>query len=258
MKRLLATATSSIAALTIGFAANAAQVSYFLDSNYVDVGGEGTNQRADLVGSGNTVTDFSGIDDASWSAALTSADALVIPELEVDALSGDLSAATNANILSFVNGGGNLVVTNAFDSNQDDSLTLLNNIFGFSLVGNDSGSGDFNLSAAAAGTGFAGGAATLPSANAVNGVSVASLSGSMFNIYSNVDESAVFTTAFGMGNITFLGYDWFGGQDSEWAVVQDIAVNLGGNAAPVPVPGALVLMLAGMSGIAATKRKRAQ
>lgn len=235
--------------------AQAATVSYFFDNAFSDAPNEATNQRDDLVSTGNTVIDFSGTSDAAWAAALTGVDALVIPELENGVLSTAISNATKNEIRNFVMNGGSLVVTNAFFS---DSLTLLNEIFGYSLVADNAGQLTSLDAAEAAGTAFASGPATLGDLNAVNGIDSSSLDASMRNIYSNgVDFTAVFTAAFGAGNITFLGYDWFAGQDADWAAVQNIAVNLNA-AAAVPLPAALPLFATALGGLGVFARRRRQ
>ena len=165
-----------------------------------------------------------------------------------------LSAAVKLEIRNFVANGGNLVMTNSFFGN---TVSFLNEVFGFGLVVNDSGPATALDLAEAAGTDFAGGPAALGNLNAVNGISSASLSFDMKDIYNDgADFTAVFTTAFGAGNITFLGYDWFDGQNADWATVQDIAVNLGVNADPVPLPLAMPMFLMGLGGLRVMTRKK--
>lgn len=235
-------------ALVVGGTAQAATVSYFFDGAHGDTSNENINQRADLVGSGNTVNDFSGTSDAAWNAALAGVDALVIPELEVDGVSDNLSAATLTAIADFVSAGGNLVTTNVFGN----GLTFINDVFGTTLTGPTS-TGASSITAAGLLSEFGAGPANLAGLNAVDGATLASLGGAT-SVYDDGAISTVLTFAFGAGNVTFLGYDWFAGQDADWAAVQDIAVNL--DASPIPLPAGMPLLLVGLGALGIARRRK--
>ncbi|WP_120500232.1 VPLPA-CTERM sorting domain-containing protein [Roseovarius sp. EL26] len=244
-KSLLA---SAVVAMAITGSAQAATVSLFSDPSHGDVGGEVANQSADLTATGNTVNAFSGTGDAAWAAALAGADAVVIPELEVDGVSDNLSASTLTAIADFVTAGGNLVTTGVFGQ----GLTFINDVFGTSLTGTQFVP-DSSITATGLLTEFGAGPATLTSLDAVDGANLASLGGAT-SVYETGAFSTVFTFGFGNGNVTFLGYDWFDGQDGDWATVQDIAVNLG--ASQIPLPAGMPLLLAGLGAFGIARRSR--
>ena len=71
MKSIFKTSIGALAAMGMAVAsAQAGTVSFFFDNGFSDTSEEAISQRADLVGSGNTVTNFDGTLDATWIAAL--------------------------------------------------------------------------------------------------------------------------------------------------------------------------------------------
>jgi uncharacterized repeat protein (TIGR01451 family) len=201
-------------------------IAVFDDPAYVDTGGstssESDNVQAGLAAMGHTVQPFTGIDEASWSAALGGANVLVIPELEVNSNLGyDLSLAARAVIADFVNQGGGLI---EFYYGSD----FLNPVFGFSL--SDSGGDSSSITAAAMGTAFQGGPATLPSNNATWGLDSSTFPPGGLTIYSSGGNNAeVAWLPYGAGQIVYLGWDWFdaappGNQDGGWLEVLERAV----------------------------------
>jgi hypothetical protein len=114
-------------------------------------------------------------------------------------------------VAQFVLSGGGLILHGDFGSND---LGFLNGIFGFSLVD----AGDiFNNSLinlpAAGGTAFAAGPPSLPGtstgADAVYGLTTASLPAGNRSLYREGTNTSVFTVKRGFGQIVYLGYDWF-------------------------------------------------
>lgn len=201
-----------------------ARLALFFNATYSDIGGdigdEATEIQAALQSQGNTVTTFSGISAAAFSAALADQDALVIPELENANLNADLTPAARAVIANFVSGGGGLIL--AADSGSNDTA-LLNAVFGFTLTDGTVAPGTSLLSpAGAAGTPFAGGPATLPDNNLVSALTTASLPAGARSVYNVGTDTTVAAIGFGAGNVVFLGYDWFnalpapGSQDGGW------------------------------------------
>jgi hypothetical protein len=196
----------------------------FDDPNYVDTGdtseSESDNIQASLVALGHTVTTFTGVSDADFSAALTGKDVLLFPEQEINLLAPDLSPEAITVIRDFVANGGGLIA-NGF---AGDTPGLLNTLFGYSLL-EDFGFPTTRNSDAAA-TAFAGGPADLPFNDGTSCLINTSLPDDAFIIYDNGYGSTVAEMYFGDGKIVFLGWDWYlsdppnaGEQDSGWQQV---------------------------------------
>ncbi|EPX82357.1 hypothetical protein Salmuc_04082 [Salipiger mucosus DSM 16094] len=232
-------------------AAQAATVSSFYDSSYVDTSREALNIRSQATTLGNSVSTFTGTDQANWAAAMTGVDALLIPELERSALT--LDSATRSDVADFVGSGGNLVVSASYANNE---AALLNAIFGWSLTGG-SGSGAMQLQSAAAGTDFAGGPATLASLNGTYDLLLSSLPSSATAIYADSNSARVFSAEVGAGSVTFLAYDWYDtATDADWGAVLNTALNV--DVSPVPLPAGLPLLLAGLGGLVALRRRQSR
>jgi YVTN family beta-propeller protein len=232
--------------------AGTAVVAVFDDPTYVDTAGstdsESDNVQAGLAAMGYTVLPFTGIDEAAWSTALAGANVLAIPELENDSnLGNDLSPAARAVIADFVDSGGGLI-------EFDDGSSFLNPVFGFSL--SHSGGGNSSITAAAVGTAFQGGPATLPSNNATQGLDSSTFPVGGLAIYSSGGNNAeVAWLPYGSGQIVYLGWDWYdaappGSQDGGWLdVLERAALQVSGDFLGVfpawvkdyDVPGATVV-----------------
>jgi hypothetical protein len=94
-------------------------VALFFDPAYVDTttGGDGEayNLQQTLLTQGFDVHTFTGTTTAEWTAALTDADVVAVPELEVnDGLADDMEPGALAALQAFVDAGGRL--TNYIDS----------------------------------------------------------------------------------------------------------------------------------------------
>jgi hypothetical protein len=201
-----------------------ASIAVFDNPSYVDTLGaafsESDTIQASLVSLGHTVTTFTGLTAADFTAALAGKDVLVIPEQEIGAIAPALSAAAKTAIQNFVAGGGGLVIS-------CDYRDFLNGVFGYSLV--DGGSSTASITPAATGTAFAGGPATLPPHSFTLEFDTASLPSGAQTIYSDGVGSTVTLIPYGSGTIASLGWDWFnaaplGSQDSGWLQVLDSAV----------------------------------
>ncbi len=112
------------------------EIAFFDNPAYTDTAEESANLVAALEGLGHNVTIFSGITANDWLTATSAANLLVIPELDVGPLAGDLDGAALAAIFGYVNNGGGFI---GISSNREDAgiyrdITLWNAIFGFSLV----------------------------------------------------------------------------------------------------------------------------
>ena len=231
--------------------ANAIPVTVFYDNSFVDTSTEAANMTSQLGALGHSTTLFSGTSDADWSSALGSTGALVIPELENGNLSGSLSAATKSSVSSFVSGGGNLVVAG---SHTAYGLDLLNSIFGWSLIGTTHSFSSSSLTAAAAGTDFAAGPASLDGLNATWHITGGIPAGAT-SIYSDSTGTTVMNTAIGLGNVTFLAYDWFAtASNAGWGSVLDTAVTQG--ASSVPEPNIIVLLATGLVSFGLARRRK--
>ena len=136
-----------------------AQVSLFYDPTYMEVNtshaSEPYNIKQILEANGHAVTTFIGAGTDAWRNATQGADVLVIPSLEVAAVS--LSAGALFFLKDFVSRGGTLVTTQSFDQPNTD---LLNALFDTAL--NEGPGGPSNATAAVGGTTYSGAAAAIP------------------------------------------------------------------------------------------------
>lgn len=245
---------AAIAVVSTAFTATAqagpVTVSVFDDPSYVDTfGGSGSESdtiQASLTSLGHTVLTFVGTGDAAWMGAFDGADVVLVPELENGSLAGALPASTIAAISGDVAAGQRLVVIgSAFSVGGQRMGDFLNTVFGFSL--SESGLSTVTsstLTAAAAGTEFAGEAPSLTNFSGTSALT--GLPGGSTSIYESGGASTVAIMPFGAGDIVYIGWDWFdaaplGSEDGGWLSVLDTAV-MGGGSAVVPEPSSLALL----------------
>ncbi len=212
-------------------------VSLFADPSYVDTssdtGGEVENVREAITNRACEVISFTGTSAAAFEQAVSVGNVLYIPETENGSPDLNIDAEAAGVISNFVAGGGCLIV-NYYSG-------LLNAVFGFGI--SNSSPADGSLLAAAAGTVFEGGPASLGNNDATDGLLISSLPAGAKAVY-QANEGACATVAlipFGAGKIIFLGYDWYdavprGSQDNGWDEVMGRALHAGTG---VSLPAAL-------------------
>jgi hypothetical protein len=205
-------------------------VSVFDDPAYVDtssggVTAESDNVQASLRSGGYTVTTFTDV-----AAAAAANRILLFPEQEIASLGPALSTAAKTALASFVADGG-LMIVHGTGLSPARTATLLNTVFGFSLVesGQVSSGPAYARMAAATGTAFANDTASLPFNNGSSTLQTTSLPTGALSIYENAGQSMVALIRYGSGKIIFLGWDWYnaapvGSQDSGWLQVLASAV----------------------------------
>jgi hypothetical protein len=236
----------TVAALaSVPTAAQAANIAFFANPTYVDdtnPGGEATNLNASLVAFGHTVSPFTGITAADFSAALAGKDAIVIPEQERPAsLQADLQNDARQVLRDFVAGGGNFVT---FAQHK----AVLDSVFGFSIGGTGPTMGaNATKMAAAADTPYKDGPTTLAPNSAVYGMPVSALPAGAKVAYqltqSSVDYAVVVLIPYGSGTITYFGWDWFnsappigGGADGGWQQMLNLSTTAAPPRAAPPAP----------------------
>lgn len=172
-------------------------------------------------------------------------DVVVLPEIEIGSLTTDLSAAGKSSLNAFIFGGGRLVT-----SGSTQNRLFLNDVFGWTLIGNSTGV-DHTIQPDALGTGFADGPASLPSPSATSSVLDSSLPPGSLRIYQSGSSVGVSSIPHGAGWVTVLGWDFYnaepvGTEDGGW--LQTL------NSAIVPEPGLPVGILVGVLALALRQR----
>jgi autotransporter-associated beta strand protein len=204
------------------------KVVVFDDPLFVRTGGttidESDTVQATLNSLAHTVTTFTGTTGASWSAALTGEDVILIPPL-TNPLGSVMDGSATTALQNFVAGGKTLIIYPDYSSARH--LPFLSSVFGFTCV-SGSISSPYPKTAATAGTEFADDSATLPYNTYVTGLNVSSMSGAM-TMYGTTTGSVVTLMRYGSGLVIFLGWDWkyavpMGTTDGGWKGVLDSAV----------------------------------
>ncbi|MEX0778069.1 MAG: Ig-like domain-containing protein [Phycisphaeraceae bacterium] len=203
-------------------------VAVFDDALYVDSAGDYSSEsdtvQATLASLGFTVSTFTGINAADFTSALSTADVLLVPELEKRDLAADLSAQAKAVIASFVASGGGLIVNSQLNG---WSTNLLNSLLGTSLF--ISSSSASTRTAAAAGTEYQDDPATLDAPSATYGVLLSSLPTEAVTIYSDSFDATVLLLPYGRGKASHLAWDWYdavplGSRSGAWLQVLESTV----------------------------------
>jgi hypothetical protein len=167
---------------------------------------EAVTQAATLATAlgGSTSAGFSGTSDGAWSAALATANIIIIPQTSSTSA---LSATTRSNITAWVNGGGRLMA-----EWTTENVDLLNSILGSSMTQTFGGSGSgtplIPRTAAATGTSFESAPASLPTLNNHGGIVTTSLPTGALSMYELSGVTHVMVRQVGSGSVAFMSWDW--------------------------------------------------
>lgn len=194
-----------------------AGVTVLVNTNYVDFNASRTNAEASnvvlsLESFALDVATFVDIGTDNIVAVTRDTRILVIPELEQDDVTPDLSPESRSRIVSFVENGGTLLVfaTN-FGTDTGRHINFLNTLFGYSTLRTDV-AGPYELSSSeAAGTPFAFGPPSIPAPSATRAIDETTLPAEALVIYEAPTEgdAAVSLIPRGDGEIVVIGWDWF-------------------------------------------------
>lgn len=229
------------AALSLG--QTKSEVALFSNIIYVDYipgasAAEGSNLEQSLLNLQYHVRKFDYLQSNDLTTALNETTAVIFPDLEKNAnpsLLDSLDEQARRTLKNYVNNGG---IFMTFSDGSLHSDTLLNTLFGFSLI-RGSTVGNYLLNPnpeATQGTPFANGPASLPSNNLTRSPFVSSLPPNARAIYSTntdplSDTAAVWCIPMGKGWIVSYSWDWFnavptGTQDSGWLDVLNKGLHL--------------------------------
>lgn len=228
-RRLLVTAVA--AALVAGCGSSSKSTpptgaAVFTNSSYVDFdpmkapSAAASNLVATLAYQPVPVTEFTGTVAGDVKMATAGRKVLAFPWQAIY-LDPDVDQATRDQVKAFTAAGG----TTMFFWLDTGSLALVNDTFGWSLAEGTTFTSLDVISldaAAAAGTPFAGGPATLEAVDTTNSVTVASLPAGARVVYGDgAGDAAVTVIPVGSGRVVLYGWDWTdafptGGQDGGW------------------------------------------
>jgi hypothetical protein len=180
--------------------ADAAKIAFYFDPRYVSDDAD-LERQALSIALGHDVTTFAGTSGTQWQSALAGAELVVVPE-QSDVLFLALDAAARTALHDYVFHGGGLLLNLGSSRARD----LLNGIFGFS-TSSAFDAGPYAATAATTGTPFAA-IASLPAANSVISMQVASLPAGARVFYTAGTSAAAFGAKVGAGHVAFLGFDW--------------------------------------------------
>jgi hypothetical protein len=214
---------------------------------------------------GSTSAGFSGTSDPAWSTALATANIIIIPQTSSTSA---LSATTRANIATWVNAGGRLIV-----QHTTENIDLLNSVLGSSIAyvygGYGTGTPLIPRTAAAVGTTFASAPASLPMLDDHGGIVASSLPTGALSIYELGGTTHVMIRQVGSGAVAFFSWDWCCGDTpamrAQWDSALAAAATFSGSFAvisteiPTLSEWGLIIMSAmlGLTALIAMRRKHA-
>lgn len=202
MKRLFGLILGLVLAVGAMSAANAAVIRYITGVDHETNIATAATKLATSLG-GSTATPFTGLDDVTWSGVMASANIIFIGQ---SAGLASLTATTRANLATWVNGGGVLIVL--WDS---ESLTVVNGIMGASMTWTSPPCCDsvpIPKQSAAAGSTYDSSPATLPRLNDHGAIVASSIPATALNAYDLAGVSYVMSANVGAGSVSFLSWDW--------------------------------------------------
>ena len=177
-----------------------------MDSAYIDVSDEGSKTLSVFARASASAPQQHTSLSTMLSALAGLRGYVLVPEQEAGSVISGTTSASRAAFSSFVSGGGTLIYA---DMGSSNGRSMSNTLFGWSLASADCSSISTGLdSGAAAGTGFSGGPATLPTLNAVTCVSRSSLPAGALAIYYSGSAVSVFQATVGSGRVIGLAPDW--------------------------------------------------
>jgi VCBS repeat-containing protein len=208
----------------------AATVAVFDNPLFVNTGGtlqdESDSIQSTLNSLGHTVSTFTDYSAAGLTAALSGKSVLMLPQQEAGDWGNALTDAAKQVIRDFVADGGSMVIS-------ADQRQTMNEIFGFNTsIGLAPLGITYGATAAAGGTTFGDGLASLPAINSVYGVSKVSLPGGAVSMFESGDVSGAAVIPFGDGQVTYVGWSWWNlphytnsGEAQPWLRVLDAAIS---------------------------------
>jgi len=208
-----------------------ALVSVFANGAFNDVSADGEVNQViqSLTAAGHTVRTFGGTSAADIFLATDDEQVLVIPELENGNLAADVS---NSQLNLYVQLGGSVILFGTHSSTNVNEIALLAAAWGIAVVpGADGQLGTDTITSAANGTFFAGGPSTITEPDSTSRLVTSSLPANARSIYTNGANTTVAQFRVGLGQVIYLGYDWFnalpapGTQDGGWNDVLDRAID---------------------------------
>jgi hypothetical protein len=186
------------------------------DFDIDNFGSEASNLMFALQQAGFPLDTTSETDSTSIAALLAGKEIVFFPEVEPN-----FDAGTQAILVDFVDAGGTIVLVGGYQH-----IDWLNSANGWALVEGDGWSNRHPMprQAAADGTPFEDGPATIPANDGGANLTVASLPGGALKIYNGPDgdtNASVAILPVGSGRFVYFGWDWYDGlprgiQDGGW------------------------------------------
>lgn len=217
-----------------------------------------TNHLIEALDTGNTITEFMGLDPQTWQEIAQNNQAIVIPSIEGQSLFQALPETTRNVIQDYVsNGGGFLIMGFALPATE-----LLNGLFGYSIEENFVG-GDVPLNLEnAAGTIFETGPSSLPPVGLIDPLRLSTLPNGSISFYDHFsdpdpnfqDATSVFVSPFGQGLVGFNAFNYTTPPEEAggWPEATNLTVEFIASNEPVSTPDSsslLGLLIIGCLGI---------